>query len=67
MKKAKYSLEEKSRLKKEKKKIMCGRYVILKPVLKLANSLVKKNINVEEQDNFNCSPGHKLPINKVIY
>ena len=37
---------------------MCGRYVVKKSTLLVANSLVKKNINVDlEQDNFNCSPG----------
>tara|TARA_B100000965_G_C19446904_1_gene693420 strand:+ start:324 stop:950 length:627 start_codon:yes stop_codon:yes gene_type:complete len=41
---------------------MCGRYSIQKKTLLAANSLVKKNINVDlEQDNFNCSPGGKYP------
>ena len=44
---------------------MCGRYSINKSALLSANSLVKKNINVNlDQDNFNCSPGTKLPIIK---
>ena len=44
---------------------MCGRYAIKKSSLLNANNIVKKNINVElEQDNFNCSPGTKLPIIK---
>ena len=67
MKKAKLSLKEKRRLKKgKKKKQMCGRYVVKKSTLINANSLVKKNINVDlDQDNFNCSPGTKLPIIKL--
>lgn len=41
---------------------MCGRYSVQKKTLLIANSLVKKNINVDlEQDNFNCSPGGKYP------
>tara|TARA_Y100000768_G_C23971495_1_gene680809 strand:+ start:979 stop:1602 length:624 start_codon:yes stop_codon:yes gene_type:complete len=41
---------------------MCGRYSVLKKTLLIANSLVKKNINVDlEQDNFNCAPGGKYP------
>ena len=41
---------------------MCGRYSIQKKTLMAANSLVKKNINVDlEQDNFNCAPGGKYP------
>ena len=41
---------------------MCGRYSIQKKTLLVANNLVKKNINVDlEQDNFNCSPGGKYP------
>ncbi len=41
---------------------MCGRYSIQKKTSLTANSLVKKNINVDlEQDNFNCSPGGKYP------
>ena len=45
---------------------MCGRYVVKKSTLINANSLVKKNINVDlDHDNFNCSPGIKLPIIKL--
>tara|TARA_B110000444_G_C18707512_1_gene532062 strand:- start:154 stop:777 length:624 start_codon:yes stop_codon:yes gene_type:complete len=45
---------------------MCGRYAVKKSTLLNVNSLVKKNINVDlEQDNFNCSPGSKLPIIKM--
>ena len=41
---------------------MCGRYSVQKKTLLVANSLVKKNINVDlEQDNFNCAPGGKYP------
>ena len=41
---------------------MCGRYSVQKKTLLLANGLVKKNINVDlEQDNFNCAPGGKYP------
>ena len=41
---------------------MCGRYAVKKSTLLMANNLVKKNINVDlEQDNFNCSPGGKYP------
>ena len=41
---------------------MCGRYSVQKRTLLVANSLVKKNINVDlEQDNFNCAPGGKYP------
>ena len=41
---------------------MCGRYCVQKKTLLVANGLVKKNINVDlEQDNFNCSPGGKYP------
>ncbi len=44
---------------------MCGRYVVKKSTLLVANSIVKKNINVDlEQDNFNCSPGGKYPVIK---
>ncbi len=44
---------------------MCGRYVVKKATLLNANAFVKKNINVElDQDNFNCSPGTKLPVVK---
>ena len=35
---------------------------LLKKTRLIANSLVKKNINVDlEQDNFNCSSGGKYP------
>ena len=41
---------------------MCGRYSVQKKTLLVANSLVKKNINVDlEQDNFNCAPGGRYP------
>ena len=41
---------------------MCGRFSVQKKTRLIANSLVKKNINVDlEQDNFNCSPGEKYP------
>ena len=41
---------------------MCGRYSVQRKTLLVANSLVKKNINVDlEQDNFNCAPGGKYP------
>ena len=41
---------------------MCGRYSVQKKTTLVANSLVKKNINVDlEQDNFNCSPSGKYP------
>ncbi len=41
---------------------MCGRYSVQKKTSLIANSLVKKNINVDlEQDYFNCSPGGKYP------
>ena len=41
---------------------MCGRYSVQKKTLLVANDLVKKNINVDlEQDNFNCAPGGKYP------
>ena len=44
---------------------MCGRYAIKKSTLLIANNIVKKNINVDlEQDNFNCSPGGKYPVIK---
>ena len=45
---------------------MCGRYAVKKSTLLNVNGLVKKNINVDlGQDNFNCSPGTKLPIIKM--
>ena len=41
---------------------MCGRYSVQKKTLLVANGLVKKNINVDlDQDNFNCAPGGKYP------
>ena len=41
---------------------MCGRYSVQKKTLLVANGIVKKNINVDlEQDNFNCAPGGKYP------
>ena len=44
---------------------MCGRYAVKKSTLLVANNLVKKNINVDlDQDNFNCSPGGKYPVIK---
>ena len=44
---------------------MCGRYSVQKKTLLVANGLVKKNINVDlEQDNFNCHPGGKYPVIK---
>ena len=44
---------------------MCGRYAVKKSTLLIANNLVKKNINVDlEQNNFNCSPGGKYPVIK---
>ena len=44
---------------------MCGRYAVKKSTLLVANSLVKKNINVDlDSDNFNCSPGGKYPVIK---
>tara|TARA_B100000579_G_C22581416_1_gene733697 strand:+ start:129 stop:752 length:624 start_codon:yes stop_codon:yes gene_type:complete len=42
---------------------MCGRYVITKPVTK-TSSIVKKNIKVEDSDNYNAHPTQKLPIIK---
>ena len=49
----------------KRKKIMCGRYSVQKKTLLVANGLVKKNINVDlEQDNFNCHPGGKYPVIK---
>tara|TARA_Y100000816_G_C26060730_1_gene556991 strand:- start:316 stop:942 length:627 start_codon:yes stop_codon:yes gene_type:complete len=44
---------------------MCGRYAVKKSTLLVANNIVKKNINVDlEQDNFNCAPGGKYPVIK---
>ena len=42
---------------------MCGRYVVTKPVTKTAD-LVKTNIKVEDNDNYNAHPTQKLPIIK---
>ena len=42
---------------------MCGRYKICKPVSKTAD-LVRKNIKVEDTDNYNAHPSQKLPIIK---
>ena len=38
---------------------MCGRYVILKPVSKTLN-FVKKNIKVEDNNNYNAHPFTKV-------
>ena len=44
---------------------MCGRYVVKRSTLLVANNFVKKNLNVDlDQDNFNCSPGGKYPVIK---
>ena len=42
---------------------MCGRYKITKPVTKTVD-LVKKNIKVEDNENYNAHPTQKLPIIK---
>lgn len=42
---------------------MCGRFVITKPVSKTVD-IVKTNIKVENNDNFNAHPGQKLPVVK---
>jgi putative SOS response-associated peptidase YedK len=42
---------------------MCGRYVITKPVSKTID-IVKTNIKVEDEDNFNAHPTQKLPVIK---
>ena len=42
---------------------MCGRYKISKPVSKTIG-IVKKNIKVENSDNYNAHPTQKLPIIK---
>ena len=42
---------------------MCGRYVITKPLTKTLN-LIKANIKVEDNDNYNAHPLQKLPIIK---
>ena len=44
---------------------MCGRYAVKKSTLINTNALVKKNINVDlDQDNFNCFPGGRYPVLK---
>ena len=46
---------------------MCGRYSVQKKTLLVANSLVKKNINVDlEQDNFNCAPVEDTPVLNLL-
>ena len=42
---------------------MCGRYKITKPKKKTVD-IVKKNIKVEDTDNYNAHPSQKLPIIK---
>ena len=42
---------------------MCGRYKITKPVSKTSD-IVKTNIKVEDNDNYNAHPTQKLPIIK---
>ena len=42
---------------------MCGRYKITKPVSKTVD-LVKTNIKVEDNENYNAHPTQKLPIIK---
>lgn len=42
---------------------MCGRYKITKPITKTIN-IVKKNIKVEDSENFNAHPSQHLPIIK---
>ena len=42
---------------------MCGRYKISKPVSKTID-IVKKNIKVEDNENYNAHPTQKLPIIK---
>ena len=42
---------------------MCGRYVITRPVSKAAD-IVKTNIKVEDNNNYNAHPSQKLPIIK---
>ena len=44
---------------------MCGRYAVKTSTLLNAHNFVKKNINVDlDQDNLNCSPGTNLPLIK---
>ena len=42
---------------------MCGRYAVTKPVTKTVG-LIKTNIKVEDNDNYNAHPTQKLPIIK---
>ena len=42
---------------------MCGRYVVTNPVTKTLK-VVKKSIQVNEEDNFNAHPNQKLPVIK---
>ncbi len=42
---------------------MCGRYKITKPITKTID-IVKKNIKVEDSENFNAHPSQHLPIIK---
>jgi putative SOS response-associated peptidase YedK len=42
---------------------MCGRYVVTKPVTKTIG-IVKTNIKVKDEDNYNAHPTQKLPIIK---
>jgi len=42
---------------------MCGRYVITNPVTKTLK-VVKKSIQVKDEDNFNAHPNQKLPVIK---
>lgn len=42
---------------------MCGRYKITKPITKTID-IVKKNIKVEDTENFNAHPSQHLPIIK---
>lgn len=40
---------------------MCGRYVVTNPVTKTVK-IVKKSINVEDNENYNAYPEQKLPV-----
>ena len=42
---------------------MCGRYVITKPISKTID-IVKKNIKVDDTNNYNAHPSQNLPIIK---
>ena len=42
---------------------MCGRFTIRKPVTKTVD-IVKTNIKVEDNDNYNAHPTQQLPIIK---